>query len=107
MNYLEEMFGLKERVAVITGGGGVLAGSMAEALLKAGAGVSLWGRGHESLDAAISKLSAATGLGCNIQKVVVAKDNVRFYFVGEAIGPERRHGRLKCFRLIEFFMSCH
>ena len=35
--YLEEMFGLKGTVAVITGGAGAIAGALAAALLKAGA----------------------------------------------------------------------
>ncbi len=46
MNYVQEMFGLEDTTAVITGGGGVLPGAIAEALLKAGAKVSLWGRGR-------------------------------------------------------------
>ena len=71
MKYLEEMFGLYEKIIVITGGGGVLTGSIAEALLKSGATVSLWGRGQESLDDTISKLSAETDLGRNLHKVVV------------------------------------
>jgi NAD(P)-dependent dehydrogenase (short-subunit alcohol dehydrogenase family) len=59
--YLNELFGLSGKGAVITGGGGVLAGSMAEALLKAGARVSLWGRGGASLEAAKERLEASTG----------------------------------------------
>lgn len=71
MSYLNEMFGLSGKVAVITGGGGVLAGAMAESLLRAGACVFLWGRGNESLEIAVKKLSASTGLGKNLHKVVV------------------------------------
>ena len=37
MRYLEEMFGLDGKVAVLTGGGGVLASEMGEGLSKAGA----------------------------------------------------------------------
>ena len=59
--YLEGLFGLSGKGAVVTGGGGVLAGSMAEALLKAGARVSLWGRGGVSLENAKAKLEASTG----------------------------------------------
>lgn len=71
MSYIEEIFGLFDKVIVITGGGGVLAGSIAEAFLKAGATVSLWGRGHESLDDAIKRLSASTGFEHNLHTVVV------------------------------------
>jgi NAD(P)-dependent dehydrogenase (short-subunit alcohol dehydrogenase family) len=71
MSYLKELFGLSGKVVVITGGGGVLAGGMTEALLRAGATVSLWGRGHESLDNTIKRLSASTGFKKNLHKVIV------------------------------------
>ncbi len=41
MSYLEEIFGLHRKVAVVIGGGGVLAGAMAEGLAKAGADVAI------------------------------------------------------------------
>jgi NAD(P)-dependent dehydrogenase (short-subunit alcohol dehydrogenase family) len=56
MTYLEEMFSLRGKLAVITGGGGVIAGALAEAMLRAGAALSLWGRGRSSLDAAVERL---------------------------------------------------
>jgi NAD(P)-dependent dehydrogenase (short-subunit alcohol dehydrogenase family) len=71
MSYLDALFGLSEKLTVITGGGGVLAGAMTEALLKAGADVSLWGRGGESLETAYNKLSSSTGLKNNIHTVIV------------------------------------
>ncbi len=55
--YLEEMFGLKGTVAVITGGAGAIAGALAAALLKAGAKVALWELQHSTIDEAISRLS--------------------------------------------------
>jgi NAD(P)-dependent dehydrogenase (short-subunit alcohol dehydrogenase family) len=57
--YLEGMFGLSGSVAVITGGGGVLAGHMAEALLKAGASVSLWGPHAASLEETAERAGTA------------------------------------------------
>jgi NAD(P)-dependent dehydrogenase (short-subunit alcohol dehydrogenase family) len=39
MSYLEELFSLDDKTAVIIGGGGVLAGCMAEGLAKAGADI--------------------------------------------------------------------
>ncbi len=39
MEYLDTLYNLKDNVAIITGGAGVLAGKMAEGLLKAGAKV--------------------------------------------------------------------
>jgi NAD(P)-dependent dehydrogenase (short-subunit alcohol dehydrogenase family) len=71
MVYLKEMFSLEGKVAVITGGGGVLAASMAETLLKAGACVSLWGRGIESLNSAKRSLGKRTGFNDNIHIVQV------------------------------------
>jgi NAD(P)-dependent dehydrogenase (short-subunit alcohol dehydrogenase family) len=56
MEYVENLFGLEGKAAVITGGGGVLAGSIAEVLLGAGASVSLWGRGEDSLKRAKQRL---------------------------------------------------
>jgi NAD(P)-dependent dehydrogenase (short-subunit alcohol dehydrogenase family) len=41
MNYIEEMFGLTGKTATVIGGGGVLAGKMAEGLAKAGANVAI------------------------------------------------------------------
>jgi len=41
MSYLDEMFDLEGKVAVVIGGGGVLAGAMSEGLAKAGANISI------------------------------------------------------------------
>jgi NAD(P)-dependent dehydrogenase (short-subunit alcohol dehydrogenase family) len=56
-HYLEEMFGLRATVAVITGGAGAIAGALAAALLKAGAKVALWELQHNTIDEAISRLT--------------------------------------------------
>jgi NAD(P)-dependent dehydrogenase (short-subunit alcohol dehydrogenase family) len=56
--YLEQMFGLEETVAVITGGAGVIAGALAEALLRAGARVALWGHQRRTIDEALRRLGA-------------------------------------------------
>jgi NAD(P)-dependent dehydrogenase (short-subunit alcohol dehydrogenase family) len=45
--YLEELFGLKGKTAVVTGGGGVLGGKMALALAKAGANIVIWDLNEE------------------------------------------------------------
>jgi len=41
MSYLDEMFGLKNKTAVVIGGGGVLASCMAEGLARAGANIAI------------------------------------------------------------------
>ena len=69
MNYLEEMFSLKGKTAVITGGGGNIAYAMGEALLRAGANVSLWGHRYPSIDENLDKLARATGLKDQLQRV--------------------------------------
>jgi NAD(P)-dependent dehydrogenase (short-subunit alcohol dehydrogenase family) len=57
MSYVEEMFDLSGTRAVITGGAGAIAGGFAEALLKAGAGVALWGHRQSTIDEAVRRLS--------------------------------------------------
>jgi NAD(P)-dependent dehydrogenase (short-subunit alcohol dehydrogenase family) len=41
MKYIEELYSLKDQTAVVIGGGGVLAGCMAEGLAKAGANIAI------------------------------------------------------------------
>ena len=48
--YLESLFSLEGRTAVVTGGGGVLCSRMAEALAQAGASVILWDVRQDALD---------------------------------------------------------
>jgi len=47
MSYLDDLFGLQGRVAVVIGGYGVLAGAMAEALAMAGANLAVLGPREE------------------------------------------------------------
>jgi NAD(P)-dependent dehydrogenase (short-subunit alcohol dehydrogenase family) len=57
-DYLAGLFGLSRTVAVITGGAGVIAGALAEALLRAGARVALWGRRRSTIEEALQRLEA-------------------------------------------------
>jgi len=59
MDYAREMFGLDDKIVILTGGGGAIAGAMSEALLKAGARIALWDIVQEALDQAREKLTAA------------------------------------------------
>jgi NAD(P)-dependent dehydrogenase (short-subunit alcohol dehydrogenase family) len=66
MSYIEEMFGIRDKVVVLTGGAGVIASGMAEAILKAGGKVVLWDRTKEILDEAKKRLENASGVKNNI-----------------------------------------
>jgi NAD(P)-dependent dehydrogenase (short-subunit alcohol dehydrogenase family) len=70
MAYLDVMFSLAGKTVAITGGGGVIAGSMAEAFLRAGARVALWAHRMSSADAAKQKLSALPGLEDAAQRML-------------------------------------
>ena len=80
MDYLDKMFGLKGKTAAITGGGGVIAGAMAETLLNAGANVSLWDIKKEFADSAVERLEGETIASDRIQGLEVdtsSEDSVR------------------------------
>ena len=62
-DYLNSVFGLSGRVAVVIGGTGELCGAMAEGLAAAGAEVVLVGRNAEKANARLAKISAAGGRG--------------------------------------------
>jgi len=62
-DYLNSLFGLSGRVAVIIGGTGELCGAMAEGLAGAGAEVVLVGRNVEKANARLAKISGAGGKG--------------------------------------------
>jgi len=55
MNYLEDMFGLQGKTAVVAGGAGAIGTVMSDALLRAGANVVVWSRTRESIDAFLSR----------------------------------------------------
>lgn len=83
MSYSDDMFGLQDKIIVITGGGGVIAGSMSEALLKSGAKIVLWDIVEDAITDAKKRLAESTGLGENISGVVV--DAMKDESVKEAI----------------------
>jgi NAD(P)-dependent dehydrogenase (short-subunit alcohol dehydrogenase family) len=59
--YLKELFSLEGRVAVVTGGTGVLGGAMAQGLAQLGARVAVLGRNRERADKAVAAMTAAGG----------------------------------------------
>ncbi|HBR95557.1 MAG TPA: gluconate 5-dehydrogenase [Opitutae bacterium] len=60
-NYLNTLFGLQNKVAVVIGGTGELCGAMAEGLAAAGAEAVLVGRSEEKAAARLAKIEAAGG----------------------------------------------
>ncbi|MEI6875956.1 MAG: SDR family oxidoreductase [Spirochaetota bacterium] len=64
MSYIEDIFSLKGRIAVVTGGAGGLPADIAIGLAKAGADVCLWGRGtNHPMEAAAVEVKAGAGAG--------------------------------------------
>lgn len=67
------MADLKDKVAVITGGGGVLGGEMAMELARNGARVVVLGRSMKPLQEVVSKIQDAGGIGLAISCDVLDK----------------------------------
>ena len=61
MNYLEELFGLSGKTAVVIGGTGELCGAMATGLAKAGAEVVVVGRNEEKAQQKINEIEEDGG----------------------------------------------
>ena len=70
MDYLQKAYNIKTKVAILTGGGGILAGEMAKGFLLAGTKVVLLDINKDHLDNAVSELKEIspeiTGLQCNV-----------------------------------------
>ena len=62
-DFLNSLFSLHEKVAVVIGGTGELCGAMAEGLAGAGAEVVLVGRNEEKANTRLGKIEAAGGRG--------------------------------------------
>ena len=71
MSYVQEMFDVSGKVAILTGGGGAIAGAFSEALLRAGARVALWDIAPDALKDAVARLGKETGAGDRIAAVTV------------------------------------
>jgi len=57
MNYLNDIFGLNGKTAVVAGGAGAIGLSMGDALLRAGANLMIWSRKKDSIDKAFDQIS--------------------------------------------------
>ena len=61
MSFVEEQFDVKGKVAIVTGGTGVLGGAMARGLARAGAKVGILGRRKERAEVVVSEIVAVGG----------------------------------------------
>jgi NAD(P)-dependent dehydrogenase (short-subunit alcohol dehydrogenase family) len=77
MSYLDELFSLKNKTAVVIGGTGELCGAMALALARAGAEVVLVGRSLEKATARLEQVSAAGGKGYFIAADISSRDGLQ------------------------------
>ncbi len=70
---LESMFGLKDKVAVVTGGGGVLCGEMSKALGAIGAKIAVLDLRQEAAQAVADDINknggTAIGVACNVLEI--------------------------------------
>ena len=77
MDYLKSLFNVKEKVAVLTGGGGILAREMAKGFAKAGAKIVLLDINEENLNKTVDEIknqeTEIIGLKCN----VLDEENIR------------------------------
>ncbi len=73
MTYLENLFSLQGRTAVVIGGTGELCGAMAEALAGAGAEVVLVGRSADKAEARLERIRASGGNGYFMAADIVSR----------------------------------
>jgi NAD(P)-dependent dehydrogenase (short-subunit alcohol dehydrogenase family) len=77
MSYIEELFGLKGKVAVVTGGTGVLGSEMCLALARAGADVVVLGRRKDAADAVVEKIRSLGVKGLAISADVLKENELK------------------------------
>ncbi len=85
-DYLNEMFSLAGKRAVVTGGGGVLGTDMASALARAGADVILWDVREDALTAAAERITEHAGRDCVSTRKVDLMDEADMLAAVEAAG---------------------
>ncbi len=75
--FLENLFGLSGRTAVVVGGTGVLGGALAEGLARAGAFVVVAGRGADRGAARVDAIKAAGGDGTFVSVDAIDRESVK------------------------------
>lgn len=77
MSYIEELFGVKGKVAVVTGGTGVLGSAMCKSLAKAGASVVILGRRKEVADALATEINQSGGDAIGVSADVLNEQQLK------------------------------
>ena len=75
-DYLNTLFGLEGKTAVVIGGTGELCGEIAEGLAKAGAEIAIVGRNQEKAEVRLSKIQEAGGKAYFVSCDVTSRDNL-------------------------------
>ena len=76
MTLLTDLFSLEGRVAIVTGGTGVLGGAMARGLARAGARVGVLGRRQPQADAVVAQIEQAGGAALALPADVLKKEQL-------------------------------
>ena len=76
MSYLESLFSLEGKTAVVIGGTGELCSAMALAMARAGAEVALVGRNEEKAMGRLSKIESAGGTGYFVAADVASREGL-------------------------------
>lgn len=76
MSYIENLFNLREKVAVVTGGTGVLGSVMCKALSTAGAKVAIIGRRKDAADALANEIIKSGGEAIGVSADVLQEQQL-------------------------------
>ncbi len=76
MSWVEDLFSLKDKNAVVVGGGGVLAGAMAEGLAKAGANIAILDLNLENAQKKADELKAIGVEAIAVQVDVIDRESI-------------------------------
>ncbi len=77
MSYLESLFSLQGKTAVVIGGTGVLCGDMAQAMARAGAEIVLVGRNAEKAKTRLAEIEAAGGRGYFVATDATSREGLK------------------------------
>ncbi len=91
-SYLDELFGLSGRVAVVNVRNGVLGGALAEGIARAGATVIVSGRDPEKGDARVREIAAVGGRAAFVAVDVMKRESIEA-LAKTVVGT---HGRVDC-----------